>query len=569
MLTVPNVLGRVFGLPFAQSILTFAARLSPNALLIVNTALAATEKQKLYQAVWWSSFWTWLIISIIGGVIAAVIAVAIEGCSVQYVAVIAGVLFGLIGGYINSGVRATHAYTDAWDQKVILRATHIEKLLGVWVRYDEIPHTCVYADTDSDEGPVAATGCKNVTRDSYCASEDSDGDCIDTDYRWYPWFTLEYSRTADLNTYESGHMVFSDYSAPPDWQNYLMGNDSWLFPDNNIPDDAVPGVSFIYEVPSEWLRIKTALDQRPPQLLPGVVYHNYLNWVHADPETVFRGSTYLVPQYQALGLLPTINPITDNNGTPYVTDIYGNTSGPLGYDFKIIQFLGSCQPSPEVQQQMQQQALLWASAAGPKLKTNLMLNFACADEVPNRDQWMSVTKAFLMDASVHGRNILPMNLSLINCGLPRDMSEVSWCNMETGLFEGNVELKMDIARLAPFPFTPEALFGTLTGGFVLDPSGNPVMEDPDWDDRAVALDVVDISFVGGALNDVIYGSTGHKFEKVSMDRYANKQYIIPLNAEEIQAIKNEEFSATLKLIVTIWGTILVGGAYGVSKMKDS
>lgn len=569
MFTQTSFMGQVFGAPFVRSILTFANRYSTTALALLPAILAETEKQNLYEAVWWSSFWMWIILSVIGAAITFVISLAVEGCSIRYVVFIAGAVIGLLGGYINAGVRATHAYTDAWDQKVREKATHIEKLLGVWVQYDQVTHPCQNADTDSDEGALVATGCKNVTKESYCDSRDEDGDCVDYDYLWYPWFTYEVSRTAELNIYQNGHVTFSDYCAPPDWQNNLMDNGNWLFPGKNIPGNAVAGVSFCYEVPYEWLRIKTALDQRPPQLLPGVVYHNYLNWVHADPETVFRGSTYLVPQYEQLGLMPTINSITDSQGNAYVTDIYGNTSGPLGYDFEIVQFLSSCQPSAEVQEQWQEQALLWASVAGPKLKTNLMVNFACADEVPNRDQWMSVTKAHLLDKSVFGRNILPMNLSVFNCGVSRDMTTVEWCNMETGLFEGNVELKLDIARLGPFPFTPEAMFGTLNGGFVVDTAGNPIMEDPDWDDRTVQLAVVDISFVGGVINDAMYGvSTGHKFEKVSMDRYANKQYVIQPDPEQIEAIKSEEFAASLKLILSIWGIIIVGGVYGVSKMNE-
>lgn len=561
-----DALGQVFGARIARSVPAIANFYSTTALPLTAAVLALTDKQTLYGQVWWSSFWTWIVVSIIGTAITFVITLAIEGCNVRGLVIMFGLIMALLGGYINAGIRATHAYTDAWDQKVIEKATHIEKLLGVWVRYDEIQHPCHYADTDSDEGAISATGCKNVTKDSYCASEDEDGNCDDTDYEWFPWFVYEVSRTAELNVYQNGHVVFSYHCAPPDWQSHLMGNRSWLFPGDNIPRDSVPGVSFCYEVPYEWRRIKDALDQRPPQLLPGVVYHNYLNWVAADPETVFRGSTYLVPEYEALGLMPTVNSITDSQGNPYVMDIYGNTSGTVAYDFEIVQFLGTLDPTPEFQRHMQEQALLWNSVAFTQLNTNLMVNFAYADEVPERSQWTSVTKAHLMDKSVFGRNILPANLSVFNCGVSRDLTQVLWCNMETGLFEGNVELKQDILRLQPFSFTPEAMFGAISGGFMVDASGNPIMQDLDWDDRATALATVDISFNGGIINEAMHGvSTGHPFKQVSMDRYATKQYVIQPDPEQVEAIKSEEFARTLKSILSIWGIIIIGGSYGIKK----
>ncbi len=344
-----------------------------------------------------------------------------------------------------------------------------------------------------------------------------------------------------------------------------MSNGNWFFPADNIPGNAVAGVNFCYEVPVSWQRANEAMKNH--QLLPGVVYNTYQNWVHADPETVFRGSTYLVPEYEAKGLMPTIQPITNSSGDPFTTDIYGNTGGPLGYDFKIVQFLGTLDPPAEFQQRMQKQALLWASVAAPTLKTNLMLNFAYADEVPNPDQWINVSKAGLMDKSRHGREILPMNLSLINCGVSRDKTTIEWCRMETGLFEGNVELKQDIAHLQLFPFTPEGLFGTLTGGFVLDASGNLVLADPDWDDRTVELATVDITFQGGAINEAMYGvKTGHRFVKVSMDRYSDAKYIIQPDPEQIDAIKNAETAQTLLTIIIIWVAVVFVGGYIVTKI---
>lgn len=540
---------------------------SVSQMLVILTAFAAeiTPKQQLYHDVWVNSFWWWVIISVCGTAIVTIVAFAMErrGC-LAIGALIVGLLVAFVGGMINAGSRANHAINEAWEAKVIEKATHIEKLLGVFVRTDVITYLCQYADTDSDIGPVAATGCANVTKNEYCDSRDDDGDCTDWDYEWLPWFTQEASYTGDLNIFKNGHLVFADHCAPPDWQNYLKSNDSWLFPGNNIPGNAVAGVHFCYEVPAEWQRADDAVKSH--RLLPGVVYNTYRNWVHADPETVFRGSTYLVPEYETKGLMPTVLPIINSAGEPFRTDIYGATSGPLGYDFQIVQFLGSLNPPQEFQTRMQQQALLWASVAGPSLKTNIMANFAYADEVPNADQWISVTKAHLMDKEVFGREILPMNLSLFNCGVSRDLTVIEWCRMETGLFEGNIELKQDIAHFQPFPFTPEGLFGTLSGGFVLDASGKPVMADPDWDDRTVELATVEISFQGGVINEAMYGvSTGHKFVKVSMDQYSDKQFIIQPDPEQIEAIESGETAQTLWTIVVFWAAVIFIGGYIVTQ----
>lgn len=515
------------------------------------------DKLQLYNDVWWSVFNTWVIVSTVGTVVCfGVLMISQAGCLKWYI-LIAGLVIALIGGPMVATTRATYASEDAWNAAVVHKSLHVEKLLGVWIAVNETAHPCKpYADTDWDDGALGATGCKYVTKVSYCAHEDDDGDCDDTDYKWYAWFDTEYTRTADLGVFKNGHFVFSDHAAPPDWQAHLVKSGAWIFERVNKPDDKLPGRDFEFEVSPDWIRIRDALAQK--QLLPGVTENVYENWVFADKETVYRGSTYLVPDYEKRRVMPTINPVTNGKGQLYRMDIDGGRSGPIGYDFKIVQFLGSLKPSDAFQSSMQKTALLWAAGGGPKLKMNFMLNLALADEVPEPEQWIYVTKAHLMDNEVFGRNILPQNLFVVNCVVSRDQKTVIKCFAETGLFEDNVELKQDVSLLQPFPFTPEAMFGALNGGFVLDGKGNLSMKD--------GKAQTEFSFKGGVFNELVYGTaTNHPFTKVSMDRYRYKQFVIQPDPDQIDRIVQEQISGTMMTIIVIWGCLVLGGFYMVTK----
>ncbi len=533
------------------------------ALFLTPTAVLAASvitKTELYNQVWWSSFWIWLFVSMVGTVIASLIAGAFSrGCAVGIL--IAGlVVVTLCGGLINAGAMGRAASGPDWDAMVLEKATFVEKLLGVWVGRDRTIHECrLYNDTDTDVGALAATGCANVTRDSYCADwDDEEDECDDTDYRWYAWFTHEVSSSGELNVYEDGHVDFAQHCALQDWQNYTT---------NQFPG----GRNFCVEFYDEWLRIDTALARR--ELLSGVVYHNTLNWVNADTNTVFRGSTQLVEGYQKANLMPSNLPITNSVGEVYTKDIFGGTNGRLGYDYQIIQFLGQGdRPSATVQEELQQRALLWAADAGPKLKAQLMLNLAPASEVPYPDQWISATKAHLMDNSVWAatpfKTTMAMNMAIWNCGVSDDWVSVLWCRMETGAFEDNVELKVFVSTLEPFPLTPNGLFGMMTGGFVTDSAGSITVENPDWDDRDVPIAKVEIAFDGGEINRAMYGiSSGHKFVKVSKDTYANRQFLIRPDEEQISRIKSAKASQTFLTIGGFWVLVIVLLGYTAAKNR--
>lgn len=549
------------------------------ALLMIPVASALadtiTTKVALYNDVYWATFGTWITISVIGTIISAMIAWMLNaGCALAML-VVGIVVIGIGGAFVNSSSMATQASSTDWDAMVIEKATYVEILLGKWVRADRThtpqdsagnPITCHTNDLDSSTSNEAATGCRMATEDSYCARYETDDDgntsCADTDYRYYNWFTHEITKSGDLDIYKNGHVIFADHCAPEDWQNHIA----------HLPNGYQPGVHFCVAQSTEWDRVNQAVNI-DHVIMPGMVYNNTLNWVNADPETVFRGSTNLVPDYQARGLLPQVLPITNSLGQPFTKDIFGNTTGPLGYDYQVVQFLGSLNPDPAFQAQMQRQAALLAGYIGPKLKANIAVNFAFASEVPYPDQWMSTSKAYSMDNTVHAstpfKRTLAMNLAMFNCGVSDDQSTVLWCRMETGAFEDNVEMKVFVSTMQPFAFTPDSVFGTMSGGFVYDANGNLIMEDVDWDDRQIPLAKTEIVFSGGAINNIMFGlakdqqlSAGIPFVKVPKETYQNKQYLISPDADQIQRIKDARSAETFRTIGFIMFiiTVCIGGS---------
>lgn len=457
-------------------------------------------------------------------------------------------------GYNRAEAHALAAITTDWEQAVDLKSTYFEKLHGVWVRYDEVVHTCRYRDNDSNFND---TGCTYVTVNSYCDSRDEDGNCDDWDYEFKPWFTHEISQTAELNIFKNGHVVFATHWAPEDWQSAK----TWDF-----PFYAQPGQDFSYGYHPEWLRVKVALDNN--QIMAGTVWNTYRHWIYPDDLTLLTTFSSHIDSYNDRGLLPVINMVQDSNDNNTSIDIYGNVSG-VGYDYEIVQFM-NLDVSAEDYATWQDTAHLWAAMAGPEIQSSLIVFFAPSDQIDNSNQWMTTSKAWLMSKGESdlpnelgfGRYILPKNVVLIGCGVSSDMTMVEWCRAETGMPGGNQPFIVNVNnRLEPFAFDPQTAFGTMSGGFATDENGNFILENPDWDDRNTEMRIAQIDFSGGVLDEFIRAPEDptRAFERVEMESFLDKRISIDPDPEQITAIFYNRSREAFKLMLLIWGTIYAFG----------
>jgi hypothetical protein len=301
-----------------------------------------------------------------------------------------------------------------------------------------------------------------------CDRENEDGDCVseheDTDTVYTPWFSEEHSPWAAIDImprlaqeplvmvegYPIPRQYFADRLAPEDWGNYLF---EW----GSVPafHGAIDNV-----LPQDWIRIKTAIDTRS-KVVVGNVYHTYPNFVHADDqENIFKPYEGHIPEYKALGVLPVMK------------NIYSSTGGPVGYDYDFVQFLDGVKPS-ESESQWQQVASTWAANAG-KLQASLILFFVQDSKITNREEFISTTKAWLMQKDVFDKRILPKNLILIGCGVTPDNKTIRFCRMETGMYTGNHRIEVDIASLSDMPFTIRGVFGELNSDSYGEPDSNGV-----------------------------------------------------------------------------------------------
>jgi hypothetical protein len=197
-----------------------------------------------------------------------------------------------------------------------------------------------------------------------------------------------------------------------------------------------------------------------------------------------------------------------------------------------------------------------------------MVNLACQEEVSNPTEWTSTSKADMMDTVKQGRYALAMNMAIWNCTATTDWTTVTGCVMETGAFEDNTELKLFVRHLAPFPLSPESLFGVQSGGFVTDGEGL-IFQDVDWDDRPnTPIAQTDIRYSGGVINEAMFGlSSGYKFVKVSKDVYADKQFMLTPLPEQIGRIKSARAGETVQWAFFLW-LILCGIMVGALKSKN-
>jgi hypothetical protein len=228
-----------------------------------------------------------------------------------------------------------------------------------------------------------------------------------------------------VDGYPMPRQYFADHLAPEDKQEYEWGS---------IPFYG----SYEYESPAEWLRIKNAIDN---VIVVGNFPHHYLNFFHADDQTLFTEYDGNISTYKGLNVLPTMN------------QIYGR------YDYDFVQFADGV--SPANPKQWQETARIWAANAGPKLQASLILFFVPESKITNRLEFISTSKAYLMQKSSFGLRILPKNLVLVGCAVSNNTT-VSWCEMETGMYTGNHLVEEDVAKVTDLPFTPDAMFGALS-----------------------------------------------------------------------------------------------------------
>lgn len=417
----------------------------------------------------------------------------------------------LVGGYFLASWFANNQATDAitvlWNKAVEEQATFTEVLHGPYISADVATRTCQVTVNWPTNCRYYTT--RDVNPHQVCTSHDKHGNCdgwtteYDTEYD--PWFHHERQLSARVNilkrlaesplkTDSSDYpvMYFSDWIALENWQS----DKYWG-----------PGGNFDSQTPPDWARIKNALDRG--QVIVGNWYHHYLNWYHADDLTLFREYDGNVPSYKAAGLLPTMPSIYSKSGVPATA-----------YDYDFVQFLGV---SVQNQDEWQQRASLFAADAGPNLQASLMLIFAPADKIQNKFEWINTMKAYLMDKSTFKLRILPKNLVLIGCGVSGQT--VKFCQMETGMFTGNNEVKLAVSHVADVPFTPDAVIGQIQAGYMPPKDG---------------VQLVKFNEGKGSVLDLLYASPPNGFSRVHM---ASADYLktdIQPKPEQIAQIESSQ-----------------------------
>lgn len=510
----------------------------------------------MYDTVWNQAFWIYtgagILISAGIGFLMLVLSQSDHdsgtGCAIGGVSFTAFFLIFLLLSCNNANTRANHAVTGAWEAAKNERATYLEVLHAPFVQTGFVRHTCREV-IDGDPG-CEYYSTREVNHRQVCNSRDEDGDCesyrTESDTEYTPWFMYEWSPYARVDILprlaESPlevddpnlppRVFFARHLAPQDWEQNKYC--AWCVP---------PWGRFVSNPPSDWTRIDEAIKSGD-EVVMWNGYHHYLNFFHVDDYSLIQVYGGDIPAYQEANVLPTINNIYSRSGA----------NAPVPYDYDFVQFVGGVDPSPDEAEQWQKLASWWAGEAGRSLQASLILTFAPASKIPQlgaepRLNWISSSKAWLMNKDQFGRRMLPKNLVLIGCAVDDSQETVLWCQMETGMFEGNNAIKDTVSRWENIPFTPESFFGGI----------NAVYGSPD----SSGIYTAQIQRDNGML-EALYAPEPEGFRRVSMGpnqiRMVN---ISPTEEQKIQIIHDEAMWTWTQvgiwvLLITIVG---LGGLY--------
>lgn len=287
------------------------------------------------------------------------------------------------------------------------------------------------------------------------------------------------------------------------------------------------------------------------------VYHIYTNWLLASDSELVKETSSFLAQYEAAGLLPTMNPIYNANGVDE-----------WAVDYDMIQFMGmNVDPAVKTRWQVQF-AREYSKYLSPMRQMSLSIVFAPASQVGDIDDYAASVKANYLDVSgkwdmtmpgipypVH--RLLPKNAALIVCTVDDLGTVVLECRLTTAMPKGNEKLMDDFVmpstpEMQGVPFTPEGFFGQFSLGLSDGSDG--------------FIDVISLTFSGQLrpmsllLREPEMG--GIKREK--MGSYAYRQANVVLDQTDIDNLVAKEVAVQQALAAAVlnkafwafWGLVI-------------
>ncbi len=387
-----------------------------------------TPLQILYGTVV-SGVWT---AHIIAGIVATIVlAIYIYGKSRGCLPSILGLVMlvgHVIAGSTLSSYYAGDAVTNGVEAAKNENKTYVQKLHGDFTGYGEDISKCsepVYellGHAASIESGREKTGCYYVRL----------VESGDDDYYWTPMFTHERRPWGWLNIYKDQKVYFTDHNiAMKDWQSYkagILGINGPSF-----------GEKFDYEDPAAWTDLVNRLENG--EVVHGSKTNYYFNYL-LPTDTILKDDwSSKLPMYE--GNLPTINPIYDV------------------YKYDFIQWGKGMALNDATKTSWQQHGSNWGNNAGPTLEGSTLVYFDLASQIDDPDSKIKASKAALMQ-DIYGKESLPKNLVIVECGVSDDYTIILWCRFQQGMFVGNNELAGEIAAVSNIPFTPESFFGNIS-----------------------------------------------------------------------------------------------------------
>lgn len=477
-----------------------------------------TPLQALYHNVWDQTFWSYLLTGVLAFLVFFVL-IAAKLNSFKFGCLSFVFLVGhVVAGPIHAGINASDAVTNGVAAAKNENKTYIQKLHGFFTDYGE---DIVQCSTPKYEvlgalAPIgngrAATGCYYVR-----LQEDTEDN-----YYWHSYFSQERKPWGWLDIYKDQKVYFTDHSiAMKDWEKYKAGiaglDGPTLFELGK----------FDFQDPPEWVELKKAVDSN--QVVAGSKYDKYFNYILATDSILKDDYSSKLPKYA--GNLPTINPIY----------------GVYRYDF--IQWGDGVNLTQSQKDEWQKYGSLWGTYAGPTLEGSTTVQFVLASKIADPNDHVKAAKAELMQGK-YGKETLPKNQILIECGNSDDNKFTEWCRFQQGMFVNNNDLAAEIANIKHIPFTPQAFFGNIKAFAVRSDSS-----------EVGKRLTINVEYDKGGVMGLVF----KLFKRVEMAESSYLDTLITPTEQQMKDIVAGKIQSALTAIGTVY--LLIFGALFGSKKK--